>query len=115
MKKTIVTDQLIVETIQQLNKMIDALTHKKKFNEEAVVKVIYNHLGFTIAYVDGEKEFNKINTEIKKDLKVFLKEKKAEEKEEIAFAKAMAKANAKAKKATKKVSKKSTKKPIKKK
>ncbi len=113
MKKTIVTDQLIVETIEQLNKMIDTLALKKKFNEEAVVKVIYNHLGFTIAYVDGEKEFNAINNEIKKDLKVFLKEKKAEEKEEAAFAKAMAKANAK--KTSKKVSKKSTKKVSKKK
>lgn len=115
MKKAIVTDQLIVETVQQLNKMIDSLAHKKKFNEEAIVKVIYSHLGFTIAYVDGEKEFNKMNTEIKKDLKVFLKEKKAEEKEEIAFAKAMAKANAKAQKATKKAPAKSAKKMLKKK
>ena len=108
MKKTIVTDELVVETIKSLNKMIDTLAVKKKFNEEAVVKVIYNHLGFTIAYVDGEKELNKITSEIKKDLKVFLKEKKAEEKEEIAFEKAMKKANAKAKakKAPKKVSKK---------
>ena len=108
MKKAIVTDQLVIETIKSLSKMIDTLSLKKKFNEEAVVKVIFNHLGFTIAYVDGEKEYTKMTNEIKKDLKAFLKEKKAEEKEEIAFEKAMKKANAKAKtkKATKKVSKK---------
>ncbi len=104
MKKTIVTDLVIADTLKSLNKIIDTLTVKKKYNEEAVVKIIFNHLGFTIAYIDGEKELNKITNDIKKDLKVFIKEEKAEEKEEKAFAKAMAKA--KTKKAPKKISKK---------
>lgn len=104
MKKTIITDVIISDTLKSLNKMIDNLTIKKKYNEEAVVKIIFNHLGFTIAYIDGEKELNKITSEIKKDLKILQKEKKEEIKEEKAFEKAMSKA--KTKKAPKKTSSK---------
>jgi len=111
MKKVAKTDIVIADTLNALNKMIDTLTLKKKHREEDIVKIIFNHLGFTIAYIDGEKELNQIITDIKKDLKVFIKEEKEEEKEEIAFEKAMAKA----KKTTKKVAKPTTKKVSKKK
>ena len=91
MKKSIVTDVALTDTLKSLNKMIDNLSVKKNHSREAIVKIIFNHLGFTIAYIDGEKELNKIVADIKKDLKDFLKE----EKEEVAFGKALEKAKAK--------------------
>lgn len=50
------TEQFVNDTLGSLDKLIDTLTTKKKHDEESVIKLIFGHLGFLIAYIDGEKE-----------------------------------------------------------
>lgn len=91
-------ERFINDTLGSLDKLLDTLTLKKKHDEEAVIKLIFGHLGFLIGYIDGEKELNRLVGEIKKDVKSYLK---LEKKEAAVVKKAPAK-----KVAVKKVAKK---------
>ena len=67
------TQQFVDDTLDSLDKLIDTLVIKKKHEEEAVIKLIFSHLGFLINYIDGEKELNAMVAQIKKDVKEYIK------------------------------------------
>lgn len=81
MKKT---EQFVNDTLSSLDKLIDTLTTKKKHDEESVIKLIFGHLGFLIAYIDGEKELDAIIKSTKREVKNYLKlEKETLKKQEV--------------------------------
>ncbi len=92
------TEQFVNDTLGSLDKLIDTLTTKKKHDEESVIKLIFGHLGFLIAYIDGEKELNALIASVKREVKNYLKlEKETLKKQKVAKAPAKKKAPAKAK------------------
>ncbi len=91
------TDKFITDTLGSLDKLIDNLTLKQKHDEEAVIKLIFAHLGFLVAYIDGEKELKRLVGEIQKDVKAYVKLEKKHLKEKAPAPKKAVKAKAKKK------------------